>query len=73
MPPWKIGWVTLAGRLPEPEAGREQLVDLQSAVLPIAPESVMFGSRLAIATPIWALADCKFASAARTSGRCSTS
>ena len=37
------------------------------------PPRVMFGSRLAIATPTWALAACRLASAARTSGRWSTS
>ena len=43
------------------------------AVAPTFPEIVKFGSRAAIATPINALAECMLASAARTSGRLSTS
>ena len=62
-----------AGRGPEAEARREQLIDRQRRAEPMSPVSVMFGKRLAMATPIWALADCRLASAARTSGRCSTS
>src|SRR5437763_15731110 len=42
------------------------------AVLPALAVSVICGRRLAIATPIWALTACRFASATRTSGRCRT-
>ena len=44
-----------------------------SAVLPASAVSWMFGRRLAAATPIWALAACRLASACSTSGRCATS
>src|SRR5262245_5775569 len=47
----------------------ENSFDIASAVLPALPLSVILGRRLASATPIWALAVCRFASAARTSGR----
>ena len=51
-------------------------VNMLAAVLALLPRlavSVICGSRAATATPICALALCMFASAARTSGRCSTS
>src|SRR5262249_12866175 len=47
----------------------ENSFDIASAVLPALPLSVILGRRLASATPIWALEACRFASAARTSGR----
>jgi hypothetical protein len=43
------------------------------AVLPMSPVMVTCGSKLAMATPTWAVAACSAASAARTSGRRSTS
>ena len=46
---------------------------IASAVLPALPVSVMLGRRLAVATPICALAACRLAWAWSTSGRCSTS
>jgi hypothetical protein len=42
---------------------------IESAVLPAFPVSVICGRRLAIATPICALAACRLASATRMSGR----
>ena len=51
----------------------ENNLSKDSAVLPASAVSVMFGSRFAMAMPIWALAACRFASACSTSGRCATS
>ena len=43
-----------------------------NAMLPASAVSAKLGSRFATATPIRALAECRFSSAWRTSGRCST-
>src|ERR1700745_2859019 len=63
-PPWKIGWVTapvaIHHSLPEPNSW-----STAGAVLPALAVRVTLGSRLAMATPIWALAAHRFASAAR--------
>ena len=42
-------------------------------MLPASAVSAKLGRRFARAIPIWALAECRFSSAWRTSGRCSTS
>jgi hypothetical protein len=40
---------------------------------PASALMVNVGNKFAVATPIWALAECNCSSAARTSGRCSMS
>src|SRR5215813_1811447 len=61
----------LPASVQNPVCGENSLL-MSNAVLPALAVSVMFGSRLAIATPTSALAECTLASAARTSGRCRT-
>ena len=51
----------------------EKILLKASAMLPTSAVSAKLGSRFARAIPIWALAECRFSSAWRTSGRCSTS
>ena len=48
-------------------------LEMSKAVLPALAVSVTLGRRFATATPMRALAECRLASAARTSGRCSIS
>jgi len=60
-----------SGERPESGSG-ENSFETSNAVLPTAALSVKFGRRLATATPIKALVEWTFSSAARTSGRCRT-
>ena len=67
-----MGCVTAPAKVQKPALSVNSWLP-SSAAIPASAVSVMFGRRFATAIPIWALAACRFSSAWRTSGRCSTS
>ncbi len=72
VPPSNSGCVTLAARVQKPLPGVNSSLNL-TAWLPPNALRLSSGRRLATATPIRALADCRLRSACLMSGRCSTS
>src|SRR3981189_1627382 len=71
-PPWRTVCSTLAPTFEPVRPGPNNWPKASDVVLTPAL-SVICGNWLAMATPTWALAECRAASEARTSGRCSTS
>ncbi len=67
-PPWKSGWVSEVPALHAPVPAVKSWLHFNASV-PMDAERLICGNRLAVATPTWALAWCKDASAAWTSGR----